>query len=379
MSAAYKPPHIRVLVVDDSQVERELLSYLLNADPRLQVVGTAADGEQAIGAAQRLRPDVILMDIHLPKLNGFAATRRIMETCPTRIVMVTSVATPAEVAATFDTLGAGALTVLAKPPGPGHPGHGAAADELLRTVKLMAEMPVVRRWTRAPVPVGIAAPAMPAVPAIPVVPAIPAVGTALPQIRLVVIGASTGGPLVLQTILSLLPRNFRVPVAIVQHIPTGFAAGFVEWLQRTSGCTVRVPHHGETMLAGTAYFAPDDTHMLVRGNGTIALSRAAAEHGMRPAVSTLFRSVATEYGSHAAGVLLTGMGRDGALELLQMRQAGAVTLVQDRETAAVYGMPGEALRLDAASYVLSPQEIAATLDWIVARRKALPAKPDANQ
>ena len=379
MSAAYKPPHIRVLVVDDSQVERELLSYLLNADPRLQVVGTAADGEQAIGAAQRLRPDVILMDIHLPKLNGFAATRRIMETCPTRIVMVTSVATPAEVAATFDTLGAGALTVLAKPPGPGHPGHGAAADELLRTVKLMAEMPVVRRWTRAPVPVGIAAPAMPAVPAIPVVPAIPAVGTALPQIRLVVIGASTGGPLVLQTILSLLPRNFRVPVAIVQHIPTGFAAGFVEWLQRTSGYTVRVPHHGEAMLAGTAYFAPDDTHMLVRGNGTIALSRAAAEHGMRPAVSTLFRSVATEYGSHAAGVLLTGMGRDGALELLQMRQAGAVTLVQDRETAAVYGMPGEALRLDAASYVLSPQEIAATLDWIVARRKALPAKPDANQ
>jgi two-component system chemotaxis response regulator CheB len=374
MSAVQKPPHIRVLVVDDSQVERELLSYLLNADPRLQVVGTAADGEQAISAAQRLRPDVILMDIHLPKLNGFAATRRIMETCPTRIVMVTAVATPAEVAASFDTLGAGALTVLAKPPGPGHAGHGAAAEELLRTVKLMAEMPVVRRWTRAPPPVGASVPTMPAVPAI------PAVGPAPPQqIRLVAIGASTGGPLVLQTILSLLPRDFRVPVVIVQHIPVGFAAGFIEWLQRTSGYPVRVPHHGEAMLAGTAYFAPDDTHLLVRANGTIALSRAAAEHGMRPAVSTLFRSIATEYGPHAAGVLLTGMGRDGALELLQMRQAGAVTLVQDRETAAVYGMPGEALRLDAASYVVSPPEIAATLEWIVARRRGLPARLDAKQ
>jgi two-component system, chemotaxis family, protein-glutamate methylesterase/glutaminase len=377
MSAAQKPPHIRVLVVDDSQVERELLSYLLNADPRLQVAGTAADGEQAIRAAQRLRPDVILMDIHLPKLNGFAATRRIMETCPTRIVMVTTVATPAEVAASFDTLGAGALTVLAKPPGPGHARHRAAADELLRTVKLMAEMPVVRRWARTPLPVGTPALAMPTAAAIP---ATPAVGPApLPQVRLVALGASTGGPLVLQTILSLLPRDFRVPVAIVQHIPIGFAAGFIEWLQRTSGYPVRVPYHGEAMLAGTAYFAPDDTHMLVRANGTIALSRAAVEHGMRPAVSTLFRSVVTEYGPHAAGVLLTGMGRDGALELLQMRQAGAVTLVQDRETAAVYGMPGEALRLDAASYVVSPPEIAATLDWIVARHRALPAKPEAKQ
>lgn len=369
MSAEHKPSHIRVLVVDDSQVERELLSYLLNADPQLQVAGTAADGEQAVSAAQRLRPDVILMDIHLPRLNGFAATRRIMETCPTRIVMVTAAAAAAEVAATFDTLGAGALTVLAKPRGPGHAEHRAMADELVRTVKLMAEMPVVRRWSCAPAPVKVPVPvAEPAVK-----PASP------PEIRLVAIGASTGGPLVLQTILSLLPRDFRVPILIVQHISAGFAAGFIEWLQHTSGYPVRVPHHGEAMLAGTAYFAPDDAHILVRANDTIALSRAAPEHGMRPAVSMLFRSAATEYGPHAAGVLLTGMGRDGARELLQMRQAGAVTLVQDRETAVVYGMPGEAVKLDAASYVLSPPEIAATLDWIVARRRPAPAASNAKQ
>jgi two-component system chemotaxis response regulator CheB len=280
--------------------------------------------------SKRLHPDVILMDIHLPKLNGFAATRRIMETCPTRIVMVTAAATPAEVAATFDTLGAGALTVLAKPRGPGHAEHRAAAEELVRTVKLMAEMPVVWRWTRAP------APAMVAVPA-----TAPVVKLASPpEIRLVVISASTGGPLVLQTILSLLPHDFRVPIVIVQHISTGFVAGLIEWLQRTCGYPVRVPRHGDAMLAGAAYVAPDDLHMLARADGTIALSHAAPEHGVRPAVSMLFRSVATEYGPRAAGVLLTGMGRDGACELLQMRQAGAVTIAQDRETAVVYGHAG---------------------------------------
>jgi two-component system, chemotaxis family, protein-glutamate methylesterase/glutaminase len=366
VSAAHDIRRIRVLVVDDSQVARELLSYLLNADPCLQVIGTAADGEQAVGAAQRLRPDVILMDIHLPKLNGFAATRRIMETCPTHIVMVTAAAAPAEVAATFDTLGAGALAVLAKPRGPGHPDHPAAAAELLRTVKLMAEVPVVRRWTRT---------ARAAVP----VPPVTARNAARPEIRLIAIGASTGGPLVLQTVLSLLPPNVGVPIAIVQHISAGFGAGFTEWLQRTTGWPVRVPHHGEAMRGGTVYVAPDNVHMLVRANGSIALSHAPPEHGMRPSVSNLFRSAATEYGAHAVGALLTGMGRDGAHELLQMRQAGATTIAQDRETAVVYGMPGEAARLDAASYVLPPPEIAATLEWLITRRRPHRADSDTKQ
>jgi two-component system, chemotaxis family, protein-glutamate methylesterase/glutaminase len=366
MSAAQEVRRIRVLVVDDSQVARELLSYLLNADPCLQVVGVAADGEQAVSAAQRLQPDVILMDIHLPKLNGFAATRRIMETCPTHIVMVTAAAAPAEVAATFDTLGAGALAVLAKPCGPGHPDHQAAAAELVRTVKLMAEVPVVRRWTRA---VTTAAPAAP----------VAAKAATLPEIRLIAIGASTGGPLVLQTILSLLPPDIGVPIVIVQHISAGFGAGFTEWLHRTSGWPVRVPHHGEAMLAGTAYIAPDDAHMLVRAHGSIALSKAAPEHGMRPSVSNLFRSTAAEYGARAAGVLLTGMGRDGARELLQMRQAGAITVAQDRETAVVYGMPGEAAKLDAACYVLPPPEIAATLASLISKRRPRPANADPKQ
>lgn len=388
MSGAAVPHPIRVLVVDDSPVARDLLAYLLNADPCLQVVGVAIDGEQAVSAAQRLRPDVITMDIHLPRLDGFAATRRIMETCPTRILMVTATAAATEVAANFRTLEAGALTVLAKPRGPGHPDYQVDAAELIRTVKLMAEVPVVRRWKR----VTKAAAAAPATAVAAVAPAVSTSNSAsasvrtssattrasASEVRLVAIGASTGGPLVLQTILSLLPRDFSAPIAVVQHISAGFTAGFIEWLHRTSGYPVRIPEHGELMLAGTAYFAPDGVHMLARRDGTVGLSDIALEHGMRPAVASLFRSVAAAYGPHAVGVLLTGMGRDGALELKQMRQAGALTIVQDKETAVVHGMPGEAIRLDAACYVLPPPEIAATLEWIVRKRRVHAAASDAR-
>ncbi len=345
---------IRVLVVEDSLSARELLVHLINSDPKLQVVGVAADGEQAVRAAQRLKPDVITMDIHMPKMNGYAATRTIMETSPTRILMVTADLSPNEGPATFRSLEAGALTVVAKPNGPGHPNYQASAGELLRTLKLMAEVPVVKRWKRQET----AAPAV-SVPSCKV--------SAKADIRLVAIGTSTGGPLVLQTILSRLARDFAVPVLIVQHISEGFTAGLIEWLGRGTGCRVCIAEHGEIALPGTAYFAPDNRHMMVRKNGVIVLDEGAPEHGLRPSVSCLFRSVAAAYGPHAAGVLLTGMGRDGAYELKLMQQAGAVTIAQDQETAIVYGMPGAAVKLDAATYVLPPEDIAATLNWLVSK------------
>jgi two-component system, chemotaxis family, protein-glutamate methylesterase/glutaminase len=352
---AREPTRIRVLIVDDSQVARDLLVYLFNADSRLQVIGTAEDGEQAVAMAQRLLPDVIAMDIHLPKMDGYEATRKIMETCPTRIVMVTATALPHEVAATFHALEAGALTVLAKPLGPAHPGYAQMADELLRTIRLMAEVQVVRRWARKASAIAGKMSHEP-----------------LPraEIRLVAIGASTGGPLVLQTILKRLPRTFSVPILIVQHISGGFSPGLAEWLGRTSGFPVRIPRYGEPVQPGIAYFAPDDLHLQVTPDGRIALSSAPPEHGSRPAVSCLFRSVATAFGPNAVGVLLTGMGRDGARELKQMQDAGAVTIAQDKESAIVNGMPGEAVKLNAATYVLAPEDIASTLDWLVKQRKS---------
>lgn len=352
MTSAVSASRVRVLVVEDSASSRELLVGILNADPALEVVGIAGDGEAAVQAAERLRPDVITMDIYLPKLDGFEATRLIMQSCPTRIVMVTSSSIPHDVEASFEALGCGALAVLAKPPGPGHPQFAGTRDELVRTVKLMAEVQVVRRRPAARAVDPRAATAA-------------AAGWQGP-LRLVAIGASTGGPPVLQAILSRLKRGFDAPIVIVQHISLGFADGFVQWLAHSSGYPVTVATHGVAMQPGIAYVAPDGAQLQVVGPGRrVELSDGPLEHGFRPSVSSLFRSVAQSIGPHAAGVLLTGMGLDGAAELKRMREAGALTLVQDRASAVIYGMPGEAVRLDAATHVLSPEAIAATLNRLV--------------
>lgn len=340
---------IRVLIAEDSPVARELLVHLLSGDPQLQVVGLANDGVEAVAAARRLCPDVVLMDIHLPRLDGFAATRQIMETCPTRIVMASATTDPHEVAAIFRAIEAGALTILAKPVGPGHPGFAAAAAELVRTLKLMAEVQVVRRWPHR----NEARPPLAAVPAV-------------PRLALVAIGASTGGPLALQAILSRLAKDFPLPIVIVQHIAESFVAGFAEWLQKSTGYAVEVATAGTTVRPAVAYVAPGGAHLQVTARGTIELVAGLHENGVRPAASALFRSVAAAYGPAAVGILLTGMGRDGAQELKAMRDAGAVTIAQDRESSVVFGMPGEAIALEAASYVLPPEKIAGVLAKLLA-------------
>jgi two-component system chemotaxis response regulator CheB len=336
---------IRVLIVEDLPVVRELLRQILNSDPRLQVIGVAVDGEEAVTAAQRLRPDVIVMDIHLPRLDGFAATRQIMESAPTRIVMATATADPKEVAASFRAIEAGALALLAKPTGPGQPDFEASAQELVQTVKLMSEVQVVKRWPRR------AAVPPPAAP----------LAAAPTTIKLVAIGASTGGPLALQALLAGLTRPLPVPILIVQHISDGFVAGFVDWLASTTHYRVRVATAGEWPQPGLAYVAPSGHHMQLRVNGSIELSDGPAEYGVCPAVAALFRSVTAVHGAASVGILLTGMGCDGALELKAMRAAGALTIAQDRESSVVFGMPGEAMQLDAACYALAPDKIAVML------------------
>ncbi|MEW6753274.1 MAG: chemotaxis-specific protein-glutamate methyltransferase CheB [Candidatus Latescibacterota bacterium] len=336
---------IRVLVVEDSAVVRQFLVQLLEGAPDLGVAGTARDGAEAVEAALRLRPDVITMDINMPRLDGFEATRRIMETCPVPIVIVSGSWDTREVATTFRALEAGALAVLPRPSGLGHLDHAATAAEFVNTVRLMSEVKVVRRWPRAGWPAG--APAAPKPP-----------GPARPSpVGVVAIGASTGGPLALQAILTGLPRELAAPLLIVQHIASGFVQGLTEWLARTSGWPVHVAIHEEPLLPGHAYVAPDGLHLGADGAGRVALSTAAPENGLRPAVAHLFRSVRQAYGLRAVGVLLTGMGTDGAEELKAMKEHGAVTVVQDHDTCVVHGMPGEALRLGAADHVLPPERI----------------------
>jgi len=340
---------IKVLVAEDSPVVREFLVYILGSDPGIRVVGTANDGEQAIEAVKRYQPDVITMDIHMPKMDGLEATRHIMETDPTPIVIVSGSTDPHETTTTFRALEAGALAVLKRPNGIGHPDHETTTRELVQTVKLMSEVKVVRRWARArrdaPAP-RLAEMGLARVPA---------------QVRIVAIGASTGGPPALHTILAELPKAFPAPVLIVQHMAGGFIQGFVEWLAQSANLPVHVAAHAVTILPGHVYVAPDEHQMKVEYGGKIALTRDPPENGLRPSVSYLFRSVAEVYGGAAVAGLLTGMGRDGAEELRLLKEKGATTFAQDKDSSVVHGMPGEAIKLGAATFVLSPDKIAAVL------------------
>ena len=346
---------IEVLVVDDSPVAREFLVYLLDSDPAIRVVGTVTNGKQAIEALKEKKPDVITMDIHMPEMDGFEATRRIMETSPTPIVIVTANEDPREVRISFRAIEAGALAVVPRPRGLGHPEFESNASELIQTVKLMSEVKVVRRWNRAR---ALAAPPAAAVREIDV-------NGDNREVQVVAIGASTGGPVALQTILSRLPRDFATPALIVQHMASGFTRGFVDWLNHSARLPVHLAAHGETLLAGHVYVAPDGFQMGVKVTGRIALSHDAPEYGLRPSVSFLFRSLAEVYGRRSVGVLLTGMGKDGAAELQSMKERGAITFAQDEESSVVHGMPGEAIKLEAATYVLPPDKIAAALQSLV--------------
>ena len=282
---------IRVLVVEDSPVIREFLKYILSNDKGMEVVGSATNGEEAIEAVNLFRPDVITMDLHMPKMDGFEATRHIMETQPTPIVIVSGSSTVKENSFAFRVLEAGALAVVARPMGLGHPDHEATARELVQTVKLMSEVKVVRRWNHRRM-----AALMPAAPEI-------EIKSPHTETKVVAIGGSTGAPLVLQTILSKLKQEFPVPILIVQHIATGFVQGLVEWLADSSAIPVRIPVNGELLQPGTAYIAPDNFQMGVSYGNRIALSQDEPENGLRPAVSYLFRSVARIFGESAVGVL----------------------------------------------------------------------------
>lgn len=347
---------IKVLIAEDSPVVREFLIHILGSDPDIRIIGTANDGEEALEAVKRCRPDVITMDIHMPKMNGLEATRRIMETFPTPIVVVSGSSDPRENMTTFRAMEAGALAVMRRPAGIGHQDYDANAKELVQTVKLMAEVKVVRRW-----------PQLRREPVLPVA-AKPAAGQAA-IVKAIAIGASTGGPPVLQTILAMLPRDLPAPVLIVQHMASGFIAAFVEWLAQSSGLPVHVATHGEYLVPGHAYVAPDEFQMKVEHGGRIVLTKDGPESGLRPSVSYLFRSLAEVYGGGVVAGLLTGMGRDGAEELRQLREKGAITFAQDKDSSVVHGMPGEAIRLDAATYVLAPDKIAAVLTDLARNNK----------
>lgn len=330
---------IRVLVVAEPSPERELLVQVLNADGQFQLVATAGDGHEAADLTARLRPDVIAMDLVLPRLDGIGATRRIMSETPTPIVIFscTGDGTPAADAA--EVLQAGAMTVVDQP----LTDDARAMLELLTAIRLMAEVKVVRRPAsgvrRSLVGVPLHEPT-------------PLYVMKSRRPTVVLVAASTGGPQAIQTLLQALGPDLDVPVLVVQHMSTGFLAGMVGWLAGTCPQSVRLAVHGHEPAGGTVYIAPEDYHLLVTRTGKLALSKAPPVGGFRPSANTLFESAAQCYGSTAIGAVLTGMGDDGTAGLAALRGAGASTIAQDEASAVVFGMPRAAAAAGAAERVL---------------------------
>ena len=334
-----------VLIVDDSPTLRHLIRAILTTDPDLNVIGEAQNGEEAVKMVARLHPDVVTMDIHMPQMDGYQAIRRIMSETPVPIVVLTSTESDIRLGATYKGVESGALMVLGKPHG--LRGDDPEADELINVVKAMADVKVIRRkWKVKARPeqtgkehsMGFT--------------------SLLPRYRIVAVGTSTGGPPALRTVLGELPATFPVPVVLVQHISKGFTEGLARWLNETIAMRVKLAEAGEPLLAGTAYIAPDGVHLQVTGRGKVALLQESPMDGHRPSVTALFNSVAKQYGRGAVGVLMTGMGRDGANGLYAMKQEGAYTIAQDEASSIVFGMPKEAINMGAASEVLALQKIA---------------------
>ncbi len=249
--------NLNVLVVDDSKVSRQLLVHILESDPQIRVIGAVSDGQAAVDFVAVNQPDVVIMDIHMPGLDGFEATRRIMETRPVPIIICSATADPREVVTTFRSMEAGAVACVEKPVGPESANYQSRVANLLQTIKLMSEVKVVRRWPRLRDSLRrrrLRAEESRSEPA---------------GIKLIGIGASTGGPPVLQTILSSLPKDFSAPILIVQHIARGFLPGLAEWLSQTTGWQIHLAAHGTCPLPGHAYLAPDDFHMGVTPSGRI--------------------------------------------------------------------------------------------------------------
>lgn len=339
---------IKVLIVDDSPTIQELMNYILSSDNSIKVIGIVNNGEAAIKFIEKNKPDVITMDISMPGMNGFEATRRIMETNPTPIIVITGLFDSRDIDRTFQAIDAGAVSVIEKPTSINDKGFHQIAENIINMVKLMSEVKVIKRKpayknTKINLSNDIK------------------VINDLSDIKIIAIGVSTGGPPVLQTIFSKLPSNIKIPILVVQHITPGFLDGLIDWLSQVTEYPIHIAAQGERMLPGHIYFAPDGFHMEVRGNGEILLTTAEKENGLRPAVSCLFRSVLNCYGKKSMAILLTGMGSDGAKELKQLKDKGALTVAQDKDTSIVYGMPGEAVKLNAAIYVLSPEKIAKLL------------------
>jgi two-component system, chemotaxis family, protein-glutamate methylesterase/glutaminase len=350
---------IRVMIVEDSDVIREFLGDIIGQDPRLEVAASVGSAEEALSILRRVSPDVISMDIRLPGMNGLEATRRIMAEKPTPIVVVAASVEAEDLSIAMNSLRAGALTVLEKPVGTRHQDYASMAERVCTQLAIMSEVKVVGQRGFRPIPRAATeleksggSPRRP----------LPNHPEALQVAGIV---ASTGGPSALVQLLGGLGKDFPLPILLVQHINASFSGGFVTWLATVCPFSVVIAKEGEGPVSGKIYMAPADRHLRI-DHGRLWSDRGDSVCAQRPSGSILFQSMARSLGPQGLGILLTGMGADGAEGLLALREAGGYTIAEDASTAAVYGMPAAAVQLGAVCELLPLPAIAPRILELVA-------------
>ncbi len=346
---------IRLLVVDDSALARKIITSSLAGFDDIEVVGTAMDPYVARDKILALNPDVLTLDIEMPRMDGITFLKRIMKHRPMPVIIMSSL-TAAGSARALEALQAGAVDVLGKPDGATSADRDGAR---LATAVRAAAMARVRPGPDEP------SPALPA--PRPPVPPSPLLPCSFPERRVILLGASTGGTEALKTVLGSM-RGDLPGICVVQHIPGYFSRAFAERLNQTCRMEVREAKSGDVLRQGLALVAPGGFHLLIKWRGThyvVELNEGPLVHHQRPAVDILFDSaLKAGAGPHAVAALLTGMGADGAAGLLRLRQAGAATIAQNEETCVVFGMPREAIRMGAAQQVLPLERIGARLEQL---------------
>jgi two-component system, chemotaxis family, protein-glutamate methylesterase/glutaminase len=345
---------VRVLVVDDSAVTREILTALLNADPEIRVVGQASTGAEAVEMTATLRPDLVTMDLMMPGMDGMEAVRRIMARHPTPVLFLSSFFDKDGTYSRTEAIAAGALDVVEKPALMPDWRWQDSASKLVAKVKSLSKVPVIahihgarqllaREESQHEKFSG-------------------------PAADVVVIGASSGGPRVIEAILSNLPATFALGMVVVQHMTDGFTTSMLRWLQERCPLQIKVAEEGDAIMPRRVLFTPETLHLVAAVGGRIHLSDAPPVNGHRPSVDVTFNSIAKVYGARSAGVLLTGMGCDGAAGLLAIRQAGGITIAQDEESSPIFGMPRAAIEMKAAQEVLPPAGIIRCLNALHVER-----------
>lgn len=341
-------PCIRVLLAEDSATVYQFLQFILMSQSDIKVVGWAKNGEEAVKQNAMLRPDLIIMDLHMPLMDGLQATQAIMSSTPTPILMVTATANPDDVALSLEALRAGALALIEKPKGLQHKAHGKITRKLLQMIRALVEVKTVKLR-----PVNKNAQQYNQIEAF--------------KPKVITIAASTGGPQALALIFSALDHSFPLPILLVQHIGIDFNEGFITWMQSCTNLKVSMAMQNQRLQAGHLYIAGNDQHLGVTTTGRITLSDMPPIAGFRPSANYLFESVAYAFGKHATAVVLTGMGNDGTAGLTALSKQGGYIVAQDKRSSVVYGMPKAAKDAGIVSDEMSLQEIA---NWLLAMQQS---------